>query len=84
MYRPKTRHVERQARRMHEVMERLGVDGGKLARLDHGEAYAEARLKCLDCCESERCLRWLETSPPSGEAPAFCPNLELFALCAKD
>jgi len=84
MHRPKSRHVERQARRMHEMMEHMGVDAGRLARLDHGDAYAEARLKCLDCGETERCLRWLESSPTSREPPAFCPNVKLFAFCARD
>jgi hypothetical protein len=38
-----TRRVERQATRMHEVMERLDVDAAALARVRQGQAYAEAR-----------------------------------------
>ena len=44
-----TRRVERQATRMHEVMERLDVDAAALARVRQGQAYAEARARCLTC-----------------------------------
>ena len=37
-----TRRVERQATRMHEVMERLDVDAAALARVRLGQAYADA------------------------------------------
>ena len=73
-----TRRVERQATRMHEVMERLDVDVAALARLRQGQAYAEARARCLTCGTSDRCLRWLDSRPVSSEPPAFCPNLRLF------
>src|SRR5882672_3025847 len=42
-----TRRVERQATRMHEVMERLNVDGAALARVRQGQAYADARARCV-------------------------------------
>ena len=73
-----TRRVERQATRMHEVMERLDVDAAALARVRQGQAYAEARARCLTCGTSDRCLRWLDSRPPSSEPPVFCPNLRLF------
>lgn len=80
---PMSRHVERQARRTHEMMERLGVNAAALARLRGGEAYAEARMKCLKCVQSRECLLWLDADPPSAELPTFCPNLELFESCKK-
>jgi len=79
---PRFRRVERQARRMHEMMDRLGVDAGRLVRLDQGDAYAEARIRCLDCRETETCLRWLEAFDGSAERPEFCPNIEIFDACA--
>ena len=72
------RRVERQATRMHEVMERLDVDGAALARVRQGQAYANARARCLTCGTSDRCLRWLDSRPARIEPPAFCPNLRLF------
>jgi hypothetical protein len=50
-----TRRVERQATRMHEIMDRLNVDQAKLARARQGEVYAEARARCLTCGTSDKC-----------------------------
>jgi hypothetical protein len=72
------RRVERQARRMHDVIKRLDVDAGAFARHRQGETYAEARRLCLFCGSSDRCLRWLE-DPNSPAEPAFCPNMRLYA-----
>lgn len=80
---PMTRQVERQATRMHEMMEQLNVDGAELARVRKGEAYMEARTKCLVCVYSERCLKWLDSKPAAEDTPVFCPNLELFKQCAR-
>ena len=74
-----TRRVERQATRMHEVMERLNVDGAALARVRQGQAYADARAGCLTCGTSDQCLRWLDSiTTATGDPPEFCPNLRLF------
>jgi len=76
------RRVERQAVRMHEVMERLGVDPVALARSQQGDAYAEARARCLFCKSADVCLRWLEShEQPPQQKPDFCPNLPLFEAC---
>lgn len=80
----RARYVERQARRMHEMMDVLDVDGAKLARLDQGSAYAAARLRCLNCSEAERCVDWLETATPKAAAPDFCPNVSLFEWASRD
>jgi hypothetical protein len=81
---PMFRRVERRAVRMHEMMARLHVDPGKLARLRRGDAYAEARAGCLSCGMSERCLRWLDDPAAAGKRPEFCPNLTLFEACKRD
>ena len=80
---PMTRRVERQACRMHEMMDRLDVDAATLARLRQGDAYAEARTRCLSCGTSDRCLRWLDEPHPSAQRPTFCPNLTLFDSCKR-
>jgi hypothetical protein len=76
------RRVENRARRMHEIMQRLGVDAGVLARLRRGDAYADARSRCLFCGTSDKCLRWLAQAG-EGKRPEFCPNLTLFEACKR-
>jgi hypothetical protein len=80
---PMSRTVERQARRMVDVMERLGVDPLKLARERGGEAYAEGRARCLQCTRAQECLAWLDGNSPEGGQPAFCSNLPLFESCKR-
>ena len=80
---PMARRVERQARRMHDMMRRLDVDPAALVRLRQGEAYAQARSRCLSCGTSDKCLRWLDESPQAGKRPDFCPNLSLFDACKR-
>jgi hypothetical protein len=77
------RRVERQARRMHDMMRRLDVDAAALARLGQGDAYLQARSRCLSCGTSDKCLRWLDQAPLPGSRPSFCPNLSLFDACKR-
>lgn len=81
---PMFHRVERRARRMHDMMERLGVDPGKLVRLQGGDAYSEARLRCLRCAAGDECLRWLAAPTSAESLPEFCPNLTLFRTCARN
>jgi hypothetical protein len=81
---PMFHRVERRAVRMHEMMTRLQVDPGKLARLRRGDAYAEARARCLSCKTSEKCLHWLAERTEAELRPEFCPNLALFEACQQD
>jgi hypothetical protein len=80
---PMSHTVERQACRMLEVMERLHVDPLKLARERRGDAYAEARERCLRCSRVEECLCWLDGNAPEDGQPAFCANLQLFESCKR-
>ena len=73
--------VERQASRMHEMMNRLDVDALVLVRQKNGEVYAQSRSRCLLCQESVRCLRWLDGK--SGGGPDFCPVLHFFDACRR-
>jgi Family of unknown function (DUF6455) len=81
---PMSRRVERLARRLHDVMERLDVDPRTLVRLRSGDAYAEARARCLDCVNSELCLRWLDHRDAPAERPDFCPNLPVLETCRRE
>jgi hypothetical protein len=69
---------------MHEMMQRLGVDPVKLARLRGGDAYAVARSLCLSCGTSEKCLRWIDGPAHADKRPEFCPNLTLFEACKRE
>jgi len=80
---PMFRRVERRAKRTQDMIRRLNVDPLQLVRLKHGEAYAEARERCLHCGSSDKCLRWLSAEPPSEVMPEFCPNLRLFLKCRR-
>lgn len=80
MYRVMSRTLERRATRMHQMMQRLQVDILTLVRLRNGEAYAEARSRCLRCNDSSACLLWLDKGGPTV-GPDFCPNLEFFNAC---
>jgi Family of unknown function (DUF6455) len=75
---PMFRNVERQATRMHDMMDKLDVKGIDVARVRSGEAYAEARTKCLDCHNTQECAAWLQSDRPDRGKPDFCPNLPLF------
>jgi hypothetical protein len=80
---PFYRSAERQATRLHQMMERLDVDPAALTRMRKGEAYAEARARCLVCDMPSMCLRWLDGGARVDENPDFCPNLRLFGPCKK-
>jgi hypothetical protein len=81
---PMFHRVERRAARMHDMMTRIRGDPGTLARLRSGDAYAEARARCLSCGMSETCLRWLDGPAQVARRPEFCPNLTLFEACKRD
>ena len=75
-----SRTVERRATRMHQMMQRLQVDVLTLVRLRNGEAYEEARSRCVRCDDSCVCLLWLDKGG-ANPGPDFCPNLEFFNAC---
>lgn len=77
------RRVERRARRMQDLMDRVGVDPAALVRVKGGDAYKQARERCLFCGTSDKCLRWLDQTPPTDKRPVFCPNLRLFEACKR-
>jgi hypothetical protein len=70
--------VLRRARRMDDMMERMGGDPALAARQDQGSAYARARTVCLVCPFTDRCKQWLQASGEPAPPP-FCPNAAFFA-----
>jgi Family of unknown function (DUF6455) len=69
--------INRQGRLMDRMMLRAGVSAGEIKAADPWR-WHEARLRCLTCGTSDKCLRWLDGEAASRERPAFCPNLRLF------
>lgn len=83
MDRPMLRRVEMRARRMHDMVDALGVDQIALIRAKSGEGYSEARERCLYCINASECLHWLQGEDGERCAPEFCPNFELFKSCRR-
>lgn len=80
---PIVRHVERRARRLHDMIRLLEVDEIAFTRLSRGEAYVQARNNCLHCALVGDCLLWLELKNRKDAAPVFCPNRSLFSKCRR-
>jgi hypothetical protein len=79
------RRVFRQVALMDRMMERVGVDAGAAARDGGGEAWFEARTRCIACCSGKQCRDWLASLPdgPPVEPPAFCHNADFLRRCRK-
>jgi hypothetical protein len=76
-----TAAIARQARLMDRMVLRAGIGPSSSARSDDPTLWQEARLKCIGCAESQRCMQFL-ASPGSAEqtqAPGFCANRMFFA-----
>lgn len=74
---PISRHVERQARRFQDMIERTEADPMRLVRLQRGDTFVDAQKRCLECRHAGECLIWLSQPRREGERPAFCPNVSL-------
>lgn len=81
MDRPMVEHVERRARRLSDMIVKLGVDRSRLARAACGNAFTTARANCLSCPSPSACLDWLDAAANAETVPPhFCPNYQLL-LC---
>jgi hypothetical protein len=81
--RPMLNRVLRHAQLMDRMMERVGVDTAKAARIDKGVAWYEARTRCIACNSERECVHWLkrpQARAPS-EIPEFCANAAFFRSC---
>lgn len=75
---PMFEQVARQAQHMDDMMERLDVDVLAAARHRRGEAYAEARSKCLYCPFARECTRWMQDAAGARGPASYCPNALFF------
>ena len=66
---PMFRHVERQATRLADMMQRVEVDTTKLVRQRMGDAYAEARTKCIVAATHASASCGSTRNPPSLRGP---------------
>ena len=73
---PMFERVERQSRRLDEMIERLEINPAAAARRAGGLALAQARSRCLMCTEPHLCRFWLDQAGDSPATPEFCPNAD--------
>ena len=74
--------IARQAGLMDRMVLRACIGPSRTARSADPALWYEARLKCIGCAMSERCMRFLAASPRSAEqtqVPSFCANRTFFA-----
>ncbi len=65
------------------MMERMGANPGVAVRIDKGNAWYEARTKCVSCWHEYECRNWLEGSEVLQGPTDFCPNVAFFQRCAR-
>ena len=66
-------------RTMSEMMDRLGLDMEAFAQRRLGLDVIAAIRTCQFCNAEQACQNWLSRPGKTAEAPAFCPNANLFA-----
>jgi len=72
--------IARQAGLMDRMVLRAGIGLSSTARSADPVLWYEARLKCIGCAMSQRCMRFLASPKPTGLAhvPSFCANRTFF------
>jgi hypothetical protein len=72
--------IVRQADLMDRMALRAGIGPSSTAPSADPALWYEARLRCIGCAVSERCMRFLASPRPSGRAqvPSFCANRTFF------
>lgn len=78
---PMFERVERQSRRLDEMIERLEINPASAARRSGGLALAQARSRCLMCTEPHLCRFWLDQAGGLPATPEFCPNADFLESC---
>jgi hypothetical protein len=68
---------------MDQMMERVGAEAGKAVRIEHGEAWHEARTLCLCCPDARRCQDWLDATRALTQPPDFCRSAPLLRRCLR-
>ena len=77
MFRKLVKRMNEHSSLMGRMMERLGVDTGKLAISGSGTDLANAARRCMSCGAEAECRQYLDDGAAKG-APGFCPNSGLF------
>jgi hypothetical protein len=76
--------TNRRLSNMSAMMERLGIDPVDIALYNHGQSLAVTIRACQFCRHGEACSEWLEREAATlQQAPAYCPNAEIFAQLKK-
>lgn len=72
--------IARQAGLMDRMVLRAGIGPSSTVRSADPALWYEARLKCIGCAVSERCMRFLASPRPAGptQVPSFCANRAIF------
>ena len=72
--------IDRQMKNFHGMVDRIGVDPVDLATDCLGYRLTSALRRCAACDATEACQAWLaQTGGRAANAPAFCPNSDIFA-----
>lgn len=81
---PLANQVDRRARLLDRIIERLGIEPAAAARRDDGRAIAEARTACLHCPDAQTCEAWLNAARGGLPVPPpSCPNRSFFKRFAR-
>ncbi|MFM9846839.1 MAG: DUF6455 family protein [Hyphomicrobiaceae bacterium] len=72
--------IARQADLMDRMVLRAGIGSSGMARSADPALWYEARLKCIGCAVSQRCVQFLASPRPPGQTqvPRFCANRTFF------
>jgi hypothetical protein len=74
-----TDHLDRQSTLMGGMMERLNVDFQAGDGVALGQRLGRAVRACVSCQNTETCQAWQDAHVDgAAEAPAFCPNADLW------
>lgn len=77
---PMMQRVLKQADTMDQMMQCLGVEPVRAARIDKGMAWYEARSRCIACIHDQRCRNWIAARQGASVLgpPEFCQNAAFF------
>lgn len=83
--RPMLTRILAQAELMDRMMACLGVDPATAARADCGNAWYEARTRCIGCTSARQCRAWLSAAEMGAfPGPAeFCCNAAFLRDCCQ-
>jgi hypothetical protein len=70
--------LDRRSGLMHRMMERLGLDIEKTARVALGTQLSNVARSCAFCCHTRECRQWLDNGAAGETWRDFCPNAQRF------